>query len=54
MTPEPSAESDRAAELLASAGLQPSPEELAFLKMMYPVLRVKADVVHDLDLGYQP
>jgi hypothetical protein len=54
MTSDPSPESDRAAELLAAAGLHPSPEELALFTMMYPMLRAKADVVHSLDLGYQP
>jgi hypothetical protein len=47
------AEDNRAAQLIAAAGLHPDPEELALFTMMYPFLRAKADTVHQLNLGFE-
>ena len=38
-------------QLLASAGITPSEEELTFFRLLYPVLRARIAVVHDFELG---
>jgi hypothetical protein len=51
---EPSDAAALVPSLLASAGIVPSDEELALFRMMYPLLRQKADRIYELDLGDEP
>jgi len=41
-------------QLLAASGLTPSEEEVRQLVAMYPILRMKADRLYELDLADQP
>jgi hypothetical protein len=44
---------DEGRAIIVRAGLTPSPDEMALFEMMYPLLRSRADVVHDVELGYE-
>ena len=37
--------------LFASAGIEPSPEEMQLFIVMQPILRAMADRIYELDLG---
>jgi hypothetical protein len=38
-------------QLLAAAGITPSEEELAFFRLLYPVLRARLAAIETFDLG---
>lgn len=40
--------------LFAANGITPSEEEMALFVAMYPILRMKADRLYELDLADQP
>jgi hypothetical protein len=41
-------------QLLAAAGITPSEEELAFFRLLYPVLRARLAAVENFELGDGP
>jgi hypothetical protein len=44
----------RARDLLAAAGLSPTPEDAALLELVYPLIRSRADTLYATPLGYEP
>ncbi len=51
---EPSGDATIVDDLLAVAGIEPTEEELAFFRLLYPVLRARLAVVHQFELTDEP